>query len=81
MYINIWYSWGDHEEPVEVPPEQNAWEYAMRLAAEEIKTVTREHSAVCAFFDADSERIELHYLYDDTYCYYQVSDVPYEGGE
>ena len=55
MYINMWYSWGDREEPVEVPSEQNAWEDAMRPAAEEIKTVTRERSAVCAFFDADSE--------------------------
>lgn len=35
QWIQIWYSWGDQEAPVEVPAGTDAWKYALHLAAEE----------------------------------------------
>lgn len=78
MYkLDITYSWDDAEEGMQFTSFQKAWEKAKELAMKEVETISIEHGAESGLFiDSDMVQekgtITLHYLYDDTYCYYRV---------
>ena len=76
-WIQIWYSWGDQESPVEVPKEYDAWEYVKKLAVDEAEIAFHEHEdegEIGLCFYADEGKIILHYPSDDEYCYYLITD-------
>lgn len=81
MYkLDITYSWDDAEEGMQFTSFQKAWEKAKELAMKEVETISIEHGAESGLFiDSDMVQekgtITLHYLYDDTYCYYRVGHV------
>lgn len=78
-YICIWYSWGDIENPVEVPAEENAFEYMLNLAFKEarielienLNAVTITANDEC---ENDEQGITLKYHSDGEYCYYKIFD-------
>ena len=81
MYkLDITYSWDDAEEGMQFTSFQKAWEKAKELAMKEVETISIEHGAESGLF-IDGDRVQekgtitLHYLYDDTYCYYRVGHV------
>ena len=77
-WIQIWYSWGDQEAPVEVPEGEDAWEYMKKLAVDEAAVSFHEHEADGAIgmkFYADEGKIVLHYPCDGEYCYYLITDT------
>lgn len=70
--INIEYSWGDKEEPVEVPEGKDAWEFMLELALKECKIECQEHCGEGAIkIIPDEDGIELHYC-DGEICYYTI---------
>lgn len=76
-WIQIWYSWGDIECPVEVSDEIDAWEYIKRLAINEAEISFFEHELegeIGLSFYPEEEKIILHYACDDEYCYYLITD-------
>lgn len=74
QYIHIWYSWGECEEPVEVPNGTDAWDKMKQLAMSEVEISCLEHEcAVGVLIDANAQKITLQYLYDNQECYYQIS--------
>lgn len=77
QWIQIWYSWGDQESPVEVPEGMDAWEYMKKLAVDEAEVSFFEHEdegEIGLSFYADEGKIVLHYGYDDEHCYYLITD-------
>lgn len=77
-WIQIWYSWGDQESPVEVPEGTDAWEYMKKLAVDEAAVSFYEHEdegEIGLKFYADEGKIVLHYPSDDEYCYYLITDA------
>lgn len=74
-YIQIWYSWGDQEPPVKVPDNVDPWEYAKKLAVDEAATAQEmtDDELGMRFYE-DEGKIVLHYTYDDTFCYYLITD-------
>lgn len=76
-WIQIWYSWGDQESPVEVPNGTDAWEYAKKLAIDEAERDFFEHEdegEIGLKFFVNEGKIILHYPCDDEYCYYLITD-------
>lgn len=76
-WIHIWYSWGDHESPIEVAEGADAWEYMKKLAVDEAAVSFYEHEdegEIGLKFYVDEGKIVLHYPYDDEYCYYLITD-------
>ena len=74
-WIQIWYSWGDQESPVEVPDGVDAWEYLKQLVAEEIFVSQEEYPEGCTVYVyADEEKVELGYHRDSEWCYYLITD-------
>lgn len=77
-WIQIWYSWGDQESPVEVPEGTDAWEYAKKLAVDEAERDFSEHEddgeIGLQFFKSEG-KIILHYPSDDEHCYYLITDT------
>lgn len=74
-YIQIWYSWGDQESPVEVPEGTDAWEYMKKIVAQEVFVSQCEHPYGCTVWaDYDEGMVRLKYHYDDEYCYYLITD-------
>lgn len=75
MYIQIYYSWGDQESPLEVPESEDPFEYAFELALDEIRVATFEAEEAYHSINADrdSSLITLYYG-DGTYCYYQITE-------
>lgn len=70
--IEIQYSWGDSEEPVEVPDGQDAWEFMMGLAAKEAEIECREHRGEgCVKIVPNDNGIALYYC-NDSICYYSI---------
>ena len=69
--LEIKYSWGDEEKPTEFDSFSEAWSEAKRLAIDEAEITSTEHECPVEL-DFSSGRIILHYLYDDTYCYYNI---------
>jgi hypothetical protein len=74
-WIQIWYSWGDQESPVEVPDGIDAWEYMKELAATEVFVSQEEHPYGCTIWPyPDEYKIVLKYHCDDEYCYYLATE-------
>lgn len=70
--IDIKYSWGDSEEPVEIPDGQDAWEFMLELALKEARLECREHfSEGCVRIIPNADNIELHYCNGDI-CHYSI---------
>lgn len=77
-WVQIWYSWGDQEAPVEVPEGTDSWEYAKKLAIAEAAAAFQGHEdggEIGLSFYKEEGKIILHYQYDDTYCYYLITDT------
>ena len=74
-YIQIWYSWGDQEAPVEVPEGKDAFAYAIELSTAEAKEyMCTGHNGVSIESYSDEEKIVLNYYDDNEKCYYMVTD-------
>ena len=74
-YIQIWYSWGDQESPIEVPKGDNAWEYMKKLVIDEAEVSQEDHYCESGIrFYPEKGKIVLHYQYDNEYCYYMITD-------
>lgn len=74
MYLlKIAYSWGDEESDILMNSFEEAWKYAKELAINELETVCTEHECENAIsFDKENGTILIHYIYDDTYCKYDI---------
>ena len=75
-YIQIWYSWGDQESPVEVPKGINAWEYMAQLAVKETRIELVENEPcidVMLQFSKNMGKVILYYT-DGQRCYYQITN-------
>ena len=77
--INISYSWGDEEEPIEIEAENKykALGYMCDLAVKELCIELQEwpeysdNNAMKVF----ENKIILHYGHDDEECYYELEEV------
>ncbi len=75
-WIQIWYSWGDRETPIEVPQVADAWEYMKQLVIDEAEVSQEMHDAENGIqFFPEEGKIVLHYGYDDEYCYYLITET------
>ena len=73
--LKIHYSWGDEEPDMQFATREEAWSKAKEMAMEEVQTVCAEHECeVGLFVDEQECKIQLHYTYDDEYCYYIVEE-------
>lgn len=76
-WIQIWYSWGDQESPVEVPDGIDAWEYMAQLAIKELRIDTEgKESSIDAMlqFSSNMDEVTLYYS-DGQRCYYLITDT------
>ena len=74
-YIQIWYSWGDQESPVEVPEGVDAWEHMEKIVAMEVFVSQEEEPYGCTVYaDVEQGKVDLVYHYDDEHCYYLITD-------
>ena len=76
-WIQNWYSWGEKEDPVQVPYGINAWDYAKKLAMMEVEVSFYGHEdegPVGLELYGEQEKIVLHYNNDGERCYYLVTD-------
>jgi len=78
--IDISYSWGDEEEPVEIeaPDESTAFDIMLDMAVREIKTCFRDGQNECSYTLTVmpwNNQIILYYGYDDEECYYYLRKV------
>ena len=75
-WIQIGYSWGDQEEAIEVHENADAWELTKKLAINEAEAACIDHPEyeIGLRLFPDKNKIALHYLYDDEYCYYIITD-------
>ena len=85
-YIQIWYSCGDQEIPVEVPEGVDAWKYMEELVAMEVFVSQEEYPYGCTVYaDVEQGKVELIYLQDNKTCYYLITDEedynPFEDDE
>lgn len=72
--IKINYSWGDEEPPVEVPKDQDPWQFMLDLALKELRIECLEHCGEGEIKIIPGETgIELHY-HDGEICYYEIAD-------
>lgn len=74
MYLlKIAYSWGDEESDIPMNSFEEAWEYAKKMAIDELETVCIEHECENAIsFDKEKGTIMIHYIYDNTFCKYSI---------
>lgn len=77
FYLKIDYSWGDEEPEQKFTSFDEAWESAKKMAMREVETVSTEHNGEVGISVQKNQTLEegtisLHYLYDDTYCYYRI---------
>jgi hypothetical protein len=79
-YIGIWYSWGDIELPVKVPENEDAFDYMMEVALQEVKVSIAECEDTVTIWLKDIDHrngsgvIVLNYHSDNEYCYYKLFD-------
>ena len=77
-YICIWYSWGDIESPVEVPEDEEPFDYMMEIALNEVRVsvVANESPVTIGIEDNEygDEIVVLNYHKDNEFCYYKVFD-------
>ena len=75
-WIQIWYSWGDQESPIEVPNGTDAWEYMKKLVIDEAEVSQEDRDCESHIrFYPEEEKIVLRYGYDDEECYYLITDT------
>lgn len=75
-WIQIWYSWGDQEEPVKVPEGADPWEYMKKLVINEAEVSQQGHESETGIrFYPEENKIVLRYGYDEERCYYQITDT------
>lgn len=77
FYLKIDYSWGDEEPEQKFTSFDEAWESAKKMAMREVETVSTEHNGEVGISVQKNQTLEegtisIHYLYDDTYCYYRI---------
>lgn len=76
--LKISYSWGEEESSLEFNNSEEAWETAKKYAFKEVQTASCEYGnedANCEIgiiIDEKKGHIDLHYMHDDTHCYYDV---------
>lgn len=71
--IQITYSWGGAEDPIWCADKDAAWEKAKEMALKEVEIAGIEYGCETGLLIKKAENmIVLHYLYDDTYCYYKI---------
>lgn len=81
MYgIEISYSWGECEDKLygRYITKEEAFKKMCYMAAEEAYVQNEEflEERTCqVYFDASQFKIDLHYDYDDTWCYYRIKEV------
>ena len=76
--INISYSWGDEESPIEIEAEcvEDAFNCMVDLATEEIKTSLREWREPHELrINPNDNEIIVWYGYDDERCYYKLKEI------
>lgn len=74
-WIQIWYSWGEQESPIEVKDGIDAWEYLKQLVAKEVFVSQEEYPYGCSVYAyVEGQRVEIHYHKDDEWCYYLITD-------
>lgn len=76
-WIQIWYSWGDQESPIEVPDEADAWEYMAQLAINELRIDVEEKESdvnTILQFSSTMNKVTLYYA-DGERCYYLITDA------
>lgn len=81
MYgIEITYSWGDCEDNLygRYITKEEAFKKMCFMAAKEAYVQNEEflEEGTCQiYFDASQFKIDLHYDYDNTWCYYKIKKV------
>lgn len=74
-WIQIWYSWGDQEDPVEIPCGEDEWEYLQQIVAKEIFVEQEEYPHGCTIYAyAEQRKVEFLYHRDNEWCYYLITD-------
>ena len=74
-YIQIWYSWGDQEIPVEIPNGVDEWEFMKTIVANEVFVSQEEYPTGCTVYaDVEAGKVELKYHSDGEWCYYLITD-------
>lgn len=78
--IEISYSWGDCEDYLygSYYTEEDAYKDMCMLASKEayVQNEEFEDTHTCTvYFDASEKRIDLHYDYDNTWCYYRIKEL------
>lgn len=76
--INISYSWGEEENPIEIEAE-NKWDAFAHMCNLALKEFRISHAENPEYFDNGSlkvfpEKVVLHYGYDDEECYYELKE-------
>lgn len=72
MFVDISYSCGDRETPIEIPADRNNWDYMLELAIREMKEECRTHCGEgMASIIPTEDGIELHYM-DGSVCQYEL---------
>lgn len=71
--IKISYSWGDEESDILCRNYEEAWETAKKMLFDEAYISASEHeSEIGIGFSKEEDRMYIHYLYDDEYCFYDI---------
>lgn len=71
--LKITYSWGDEEPLIMYKTKDAAWKEAKMLAMNEAEIVSEENECEIGLaFNEKDGIIQLHYTYDDEYCYYKI---------
>lgn len=72
-WVQIYYSWGEQEAPVEVPFGIEPQDYMLQLILEEAERTLREHESVSIYLPEVGKGL-LKYHYDDSVCYYCLTE-------
>ena len=74
--IKISYSWGDEEperDEWKFDTKDDAWKKMKELAINEAEIAGSENdSEIGLKFNKEAGKIDLHYFYDDEWCYYKI---------
>lgn len=77
--ININYSWGDEEEPIEFEAKNtyDAFCRVIDMAMEESKISLgcNEDADFDIYIKPSEQKVILHYGYDDEECYYELEEI------
>lgn len=74
--VQIDYSWGEEEPFILAGTKEDSWDKAKQLALGEVETACYETgSEIGLLFDRENDCIALHYVYDDTWCYFRITEA------